>query len=253
MSRKWGRVPFLSSSADEEMGKKDDDRKPGSRATWAPSRITPRPTAARRFLPIVFAIGLLYLYFSWLRSDDLSIPGEYNPIFPSYGTRDPPSKRPLSNIYPPSRTPSRPQKQEKGSSKKTGVPARTFNGDFSFVLLARTLRQVSSSTGHGEASRNVLFASSSAKSAAALLPLACEMAKERRNYVHYAILSRNEQPIKAMMRLNGIDDSCGIIFHGKPQLASPRTSSRVLISKIVIANPQVAMLGSNTLFLSTHD
>ncbi|CAI4214840.1 unnamed protein product [Parascedosporium putredinis] len=66
-----------------------------------------------------------------------------------------------------------------------------------------------------------------AKSAAALLPLACEMAKERRNYVHYAILSRNEQPIKAMMRLNGVDDSCGIIFHdARPDRAAESADMR---------------------------
>ena len=235
MARQWARLPSFFSAIDEEMGKKDDDRKLSSRGTWAPSsRITPRPTAARRLVPLLLLAAILYICIGRLRSGGNPIPGEYDPIFPKYeGASGSPAGGSGSNLYPPSRSPSRPPTQEKPASIPGQPPPRTFNGDFTLLPLAATLRQISSTAGVRKDNRNVLFASSSARSTATLLPLACEMARERRNYVHYAILSRHENPIKETLRLNGVDDSCGIIFHGRvpcPTIskfeANNRTSNR---------------------------
>lgn len=63
--------------------------------------------------------------------------------------------------------------------------------------------------------KNVLFTASSLKSAAALLPVACQMGSELRNYVHFALMSRSTIDIEELRALNGVDESCHVIFHGK--------------------------------------
>lgn len=220
MAPQWRRWFFAPT--DEEMGKKDDDRKPSSRSTWVPaSRLTPRRSVARRLVPLLAVIAIFYLCMDWIRPQP-SVPKEYNPIFPKYdGSSASSGNRPWANLYPPTRSPPKsPPNQEKGRSRSGQPPARKFNGDFTLVPLARSLREISITGGNHKYNRNVLFVSSSAKSAAALLPLACEMARERRSYVHYAIMNRSEKPLRELLRLNGVDESCGILFHGTMVLAS---------------------------------
>ncbi|KAF7521932.1 hypothetical protein G7054_g12281 [Neopestalotiopsis clavispora] len=61
--------------------------------------------------------------------------------------------------------------------------------------------------------RNILFAASSLKSAATLLPVACQMGQESRNYVHFALISRSDIDMEELQKINGIDEGCQIIFH----------------------------------------
>lgn len=76
--------------------------------------------------------------------------------------------------------------------------------------------------------KNVLFAASSLKSAAALLPIACQMGTELRSYVHFALMSRSEIGLNELRAVNGVDDSCHIIFHGSYPLGGYSGSTFVV-------------------------
>ena len=52
------------------------------------------------------------------------------------------------------------------------------------------------------------------KSAAILLPIACDMAIRERNYVHFALIGRDDISMDILRSVNGITKECKIIFHG---------------------------------------
>lgn len=91
---------------------------------------------------------------------------------------------------------------------------RDYNGPLRFLELSGTLHAIGGTKGTSQFNKNVLFMASSLSSASTLLPIACEMGKELRSYVHFALISRSDIPIKQLREINGIDDSCQIIFHG---------------------------------------
>jgi hypothetical protein len=62
--------------------------------------------------------------------------------------------------------------------------------------------------------KNILFAAANLKSAALLLPMACQMGNELRNYVHFALVGGSGIDIDDLRAVNGIDESCQVIFHG---------------------------------------
>lgn len=62
-----------------------------------------------------------------------------------------------------------------------------------------------------------LFAAASLKSAAILLPIACEMAIRERNFVHFALMGRDEIDMGILQSVNGITKECKIMFHGNFQ------------------------------------
>lgn len=55
----------------------------------------------------------------------------------------------------------------------------------------------------------------SLKSAATLLPIACDMAIQGRNFVHFAFAGRDVIAMDILRSVNGISTECNIIFHGK--------------------------------------
>ncbi|KAI7543023.1 hypothetical protein KC343_g16313, partial [Hortaea werneckii] len=62
--------------------------------------------------------------------------------------------------------------------------------------------------------RNVLFSVSSLKSAANLIPMACEMARWDRNYVHFALHGRDSLPLQDILEINGVSkEDCPVSFH----------------------------------------
>ena len=48
-----------------------------------------------------------------------------------------------------------------------------------------------------------------------LLPIACEMAIRERNYVHFALMGRDDISMEIVKSVNGIGLECNIMFHGK--------------------------------------
>lgn len=59
-----------------------------------------------------------------------------------------------------------------------------------------------------------LFAAASLRSAAILLPIACEMAILDRSVVHFAFLGRDDISMDLLQSVNGVNKDCKIMFHG---------------------------------------
>lgn len=205
----WGKMRsfFLS---DEELGKKDDDHKPfkngaGSlHPNWHPARGPARRSLKRIGLLLLVAL-VVYLF---VRNIPVLGP-DARMRRPSYAYPDLAATAPKRPSYNrPQSAPSNPH------ARPPTVPERTFNGPVRFLELAQTLHAISGTRGTTVINRNVLFAASSLKSAATLLPIACQMGTELKNYVHFALMSRSEIEIRELQKINGIDDSCQIIFHG---------------------------------------
>ncbi|KAI0152426.1 hypothetical protein F4776DRAFT_659353 [Hypoxylon sp. NC0597] len=213
---------FLS---DEELGKKDDDHKPSKSSgalrqpNWHPARGPPRRSLKRIALVLVVAT-VVYLFIK-------NIPV----LGPDARMRRP------SYAYPPGHAPNVPKRptyerpqpvQPKPNNRPSTTPERTFNGPVRFLELAPTLQAISGTRGSMLINRNVLFASSSLKSAATLLPIACQMGSELKSYVHFALMSRSDIEIRELRKVNGIDDSCQIIFHdARPDYTQISTDDRM--------------------------
>lgn len=104
--------------------------------------------------------------------------------------------------------------QESGEGEQMLRATGDYDGPLRFLELAETLHGISGTNGNQQINKNVLFMAGSLKSANVLLPIACQMGRELRSYVHFALLSKNEIPLLQLRNINGIDGSCNIIFHG---------------------------------------
>lgn len=99
--------------------------------------------------------------------------------------------------------------------KGADVAARDYDGPIRFLELAESLHAIGETKGSSQVNRNVLFVASTVASVNALLPFACQMGRELRSYVHFALISRSEIAWKQLRDVNGIDEGCHIIFHGR--------------------------------------
>lgn len=89
-----------------------------------------------------------------------------------------------------------------------------YEGPIKFYRLARSLHAIAKTMGSRPQNRNVLFAASSLKSVANLMPMACEMSRWDRNYVHLAITGRSPLSMDEILEINGVDEkSCNVYFH----------------------------------------
>lgn len=109
---------------------------------------------------------------------------------------------------------SRPKASEPVDAERIPRATGEYDGPLRFLELAESLQGISGTQGTQPINRNVLFTAGSLKSADAVLPIACQMGKELRSYVHFALLSKSEIPIQQLRDINGIDESCNIIYHG---------------------------------------
>ena len=102
-----------------------------------------------------------------------------------------------------------------------------YNGPIKLYRLADSLQALPRIRGDQEQNRNVLFASASLKSAAVMIPIACEMARWRRNQVHLTFMGRDDLPLKDILTVNGVDKACGVTWHGASTLlSSPHADAR---------------------------
>ncbi|KAK3990045.1 hypothetical protein QBC44DRAFT_74330 [Cladorrhinum sp. PSN332] len=219
---------------DEGLVKKDDDHRPGkipsTRAPWSAATRAPRSKTLKR-LVIAFGVGIfIYLFIHNLPTDvpirDRRHPN-YRPRVPQAGDATAPGPMPKLK---PHRKPERP-KQTKTDSIMAPAPHGDYDGPITFRKLARTIQAISSTQGGNPVNKNVLFAAASLKSASLLLPMACDMGIEARSYVHFALMGGSDIDIKALRSVNGIDESCQIIFHdGRPDYATTSTTNRLGLS-----------------------
>lgn len=211
--RLWGRMSsfFLS---DEELGKKDDDHKPAvlptirSQQHWTPARPSPRKTLKRLALAVL--IGFVVYIFIHNIPTDLPIRDRRRPVY-NHGDSEI-----IDPLQPPKKK-SRPPPPSRGGDGPDPL-AQQYSGPLKFMNLAESLHAIAGTRGGFLINKNVLFTASSLKSAAALLPIACQMGSELRSYVHFALMSRSEIDIDELKALNGVDESCHVIFHGRHTL-----------------------------------
>jgi hypothetical protein len=216
---------FLS---DEELGKKDDDHKPTKlppvrSSFWNPSRVPPRKTL-RRLAIALAACFLVYIFVANIPTD-VPIRDHRHPTYTYPGSAPAKAKSsdsqteakislPVLQLHP---------KEASPAPEAKLVTATPYNGPVKFLDLAETLHAISGTRGGFAVNRNVLFAAANLKSAATLLPIACQMGAELRSYVHFALLGGTDLQLEEIRAVNGIDDSCQILYHGAQP---PRTYSR---------------------------
>jgi hypothetical protein len=209
----WNKMQsfFLS---DEEMVKKDDDHKPAKNgfnsAAWTPARVPPRKSLKRLLILALLAV-VVYIFITNIPTD-VGIRDRRRPLYQQSDNEIVLSTGATKTKHPVKGSSKNPR--EKGIKLLDPKAARTYNGPVRFLNLGASLHAIYTTRGGSITNKNVLFAAASLQSAATLLPVACQMAAERRSYVHFALMSRSEIEIDELRQLNGIGESCEIIFHG---------------------------------------
>lgn len=208
---------------DEELGKRDDDHKPGSKRqlavelpAWPYRRFLTRRNLKRMLLGLALVVGLYYFF--------KNMPTDLGPRSPrpNYGIPRAGGRNRSSPVKPVggTNTPA-PDKIQTRPAEINGAEAEEkhwFNGPIKFYKLAESLRAISPTTGLTEINRNVLFAAANTKSASVMLQLACDMAALKRNSVHFAFLGRDDVTMNLLKEVNGVTEGCNIMFHGTNQM-----------------------------------
>lgn len=201
---------------DEELGKKDDDRKqrPTNLHLPAWSARKPAPWRRRRVLYAVLACLALYLFVK-----NIPVP-DHPPVHlrPAYGTS--PGHVPTHIFKPLTETSAqKPPRPEKPSDAEKYY----YDGPIRFYKLAASLYAISRLRGQLQLNKNVLFAASNLRSASELIPIACEMASWGRNDVHFAVMGRDDLELDEIQSVNGIGDDCKVNWHGMAQTRFDRS------------------------------
>ncbi|KAI1083430.1 hypothetical protein F5B20DRAFT_568613 [Whalleya microplaca] len=214
----WGKMRnvFLS---DEELGKKDDDHNYSGlrQPSWHPAKVPQRRRLLKRIGLLLLLASLVYVFVKNIPvlgpNDRMRRP---NYAYPDLAANI--RKRPPYEQSPPSSP----------NTQSPATPERIFNGPVRFLELSASLHAISGTRGSMAANRNVLFVASSLKSASTLLPMACKMGVELKSYVHFALMSRSDIDLQDLRHVNGIDDSCQVIFHdARPDYALVSTDDRM--------------------------
>ncbi|KAF2152564.1 hypothetical protein K461DRAFT_278805, partial [Myriangium duriaei CBS 260.36] len=243
-----------NSNRDEELGKRDDNYRPSTRyhspAPWTPTHAAHPKTQLRwrrkRLVYIFLVLAGLYLFFfrdSSRTSRGIGLSGRRHVIGGSdfgrsqdeshYGSVSP--KAPKG---PPPRAGSKSKAKTNTGAGLGGLPGdeedHYYSGPIKFYNLKSSLDAIGRTSGHRDTNRNVLFAASSLKSVANLLPLVCEMAKLGRNHVHLILLGRAALPIDDVLEINGVDKkTCKAWFHdGRPDYSEYSTDIRAEASVV---------------------
>ena len=211
-------------SKDEELGKRDDDFRP-KRSHSAANVFNILRWRKRRLFGLLAGIVLVYLFVTNPPADLRRVDGR------RYGQ---PAEL---GQYPGASTTSR--------REPTGPPPRPiidadddesekwyYDGPIKFYRLAASLHSITRTMGQQNTNRNVLFAASSLKSVANLLPMACDMARWDRNYVHLALLGRDPLSLDEILEINGISSKdCAVSFHdGRGDYSEYSTDRRFEVS-----------------------
>ncbi|KAG6020755.1 hypothetical protein E4U41_002735 [Claviceps citrina] len=199
---------------DEEMAKKDDDRPlpghhPRPRANWTASRV---PRRSRSWLKriTVYALVLAALFLLVTRGGTShSRPGAEPPAQAPRDGRDYVERAYDDRFGQEAAT------SGNGPGPKPPRGRPKYDGPVRFPALLSSLRAASRTSGGARLrNRNVLFAAASLRSASTLLPMACEMAVEGRNSVHFAFMGvAAGVGVEDLHEMNGIDKDCRLVTH----------------------------------------
>lgn len=189
-------------ATDEELAKRDDDRKyrvkPSANSTW----IVSSPLRRRRLL--TFGILVLFSFALYQLATRLQSVDDDRGSTPSFRFRD---------ILPAGHGEDldRPPPHDGGDAEAV---KHYYNGPINLYKLAVSLHSASRTFGFRPKNQNVLFVTGSLKSTSELIPMACEMARWRRSDVHFALVGRNDVTVKDIIRINGMDGLCDVTWHG---------------------------------------
>lgn len=213
-------------SKDEELGKRDDDFRPRRTHSTAHTFNIFR-WRKRRLFGLLAGLVLLYLFLANPPGDLRRIDGRQfgqavgnrqyaNANTPQYLRSEPTGPPPRSTTD-----------TEDDESEK-----QYYDGPIKFYRLASSLHSITRTMGQRNTNRNVLFAASSLKSVANLMPMACDMAKWDRNYVHLALLGRDTLPLDDILEINGVSTKdCAVTFHdARSDYSEYSTDSRLQFS-----------------------
>ncbi|KAK2057810.1 hypothetical protein LY76DRAFT_80030 [Colletotrichum caudatum] len=236
----WRQLRSLVFLSDEEMGKKDDDhhRTGGSaiknpvllrnrNPQWQPAAKMPSRRLFRRVAYLLLiACGLWYLLSDLSLGFGPSRPPNYIYPYPDdpRESRDPA----LRNAAPPTMPPKGQPANQGPAAAAAAAQRHDYNGPVKFLRLAGSLHAIAATKGSQPVNQNVLFAASNLRSLSALLPFACKMGTELRSYVHFAVMSRSDMDLDDIKRINGVDDTCYIIWHdARADLPTLSTDARL--------------------------
>lgn len=206
----------------DDLGKKDDDhRPPRASSRWTAATGGSQRNTLRR-LAIVLALGVfVYLFIHNLPTDvpirDLRHPVYRPGVSGDGGNRAPgpmPKLKPGRKPHRPGYPPPKPAAPPAPHAPEAAAPSKSYDGPLVFPELLHSLEAIYSTDGMHQLNKNVLFAAASLKSASLLLPMACQMGGELTNYVHFALVGGSVIDVDELRALNGIDESCQVIFHG---------------------------------------
>lgn len=210
---------------DEELGKKYDDHKymPRRRSDWSIWNHTFRWRRRRLVLAIV-GLGAVYMLLSALKGQ------QYRMGMGQKGGMQFPGYHQDSYVYD----------KHEPTGAPPGVKAvdnaaaqHTFDGRIRYYRLAKTLRKSAAQTdGYDDTNRNVVFAMSSLSSASRMLPMICETARWKRNYVHAVLMGRVDIPMQELLTINGVDETtCPANFHdARPDFGEYSTDERAKLA-----------------------
>ncbi|KAI9736422.1 MAG: hypothetical protein M1818_006156 [Claussenomyces sp. TS43310] len=225
---------------DEELGKRDDDHRPGSKrplaTVWRHRRLSLRRNT-RKIIMVVAGLVALYFFFKNMPTD-LENPSPK----PRYTDSDKAGNQDRQRVWSKLDTMTFGGKSE-GASKAvdgqaSGASAHWFDGPIKFYQLATSLHAIPKLPKLATVvSRNVLFASSSLQSASEMISLACEMASWKRNNVHFALMGRDDISIDDLKDVNGVGEGCNVMFHdARPDFLVESSDSRMEISASAALN-----------------
>ncbi len=194
-------------AGEEAKVKSDDDLRPDDAGSKHPLKMFwtfPMRFRRRRIVSSVVAVLLLYIFIR-------NIPTDVPPASTRLRTNmSPGAQLPPSGLQQ-SVSEALPRRDEEELS---GERKHYFNGPIKFYKLALSLHAIAKTGGHRPSNRNILFAASNLQSASVLIPMACEMARWSRNYVHFVIMGRDDITIEYMLGINGAGAECDVYWHG---------------------------------------
>ncbi|KAJ5719480.1 hypothetical protein N7493_007935 [Penicillium malachiteum] len=215
----------MSPLRDEELGKKSDDHHSTVGSQHPRSvRSYYRMLRPRRFLLALVALVAIFEFFKHMPTDLKPARERYYPTTTRIQQSSPPP--PPSSGQPPVAPQVEVLLQPEAQSSES-QDGSAYDGKIKLYELANSLP----STKHpeNEVSRAVLFAGSNLQGIADMLPLACLMAREKLNAVHFAILGKEEVSVEGIKQVNGIMDSeCPMVWHdSRPNYAAQSADSRM--------------------------
>ncbi|KAG8527557.1 uncharacterized protein KY384_007709 [Bacidia gigantensis] len=195
-------------ASDEELGKKNDDRRPDGHAATAAWTVRRPSHNIRKRKVLYWLCGALFV-FLFIKN----IPTDVGPHPRWADTRTYQAPVAEGKLTSPTSTPPNSKKPPR-PTEPSSAQEHYHDGPIKFWQLAASLHAVAKLGGQKELNKNVLFAAASLKSVAELLPLACEMSQWERNDVHLAIMGRDDMEMRDILTINGVsEEDCNVHWH----------------------------------------